>query len=286
MAKRGLKLKVEGQRPNDLCHCGSTDKKLNILKLHELYENGTPLNQLGELVGVHGETIRRWFIKHELPTKNKSNCRIGKLNASYKGIPYITKNGYVEIRKNQKQILEHRAVMEDHLNRPLLKSEIVHHINGIKTDNELKNLKLMNQSTHRTEHILPNDQWSYHYDKCVKCETTNRKHAGHGLCTRCHQMAFVIQKRGYECEYREDGTRIFSEDHIEKLRAARLLCETRKKYKKCHGKGVKGTGKFPRESANRHNKITQKQITESTRDILQFQMIRQMMRKRNLGIKV
>jgi len=63
-------------------------------------------------------------------------------------------------------------------------------------------------------------------------------------------------------------------------------CHSGLKYKKCHGKGTKGTGIFPRESANRHNKPTHEQITESTRDILQFQMMRQMMRKRNPGIKI
>ena len=29
-------------------------------------------------------------------------------------------------------------------------------------------------------------QWSRHYEFCLKCETTERKHAGNGYCARCN----------------------------------------------------------------------------------------------------
>lgn len=38
--------------------------------------------------------------------------------------------------------LEHRVVMEEYLGRPLLPEETVHHLNGDKTNNSLKNLQL------------------------------------------------------------------------------------------------------------------------------------------------
>ena len=55
-------------------------------------------------------------------------------------------------RNKHKYVLEHRVVMENHLERLLSKDEVVHHINGDTKDNRIENLEVMDRIKHAREH--------------------------------------------------------------------------------------------------------------------------------------
>jgi hypothetical protein len=81
----------------------------------------------------------------------------GENHHAWKGGRYIDKDGYIRIAYPNHpfcaangSICEHRLIMEGVLGRYLTDSEVVHHIDGDKQNNDPKNLMLLNS---RSEHM-------------------------------------------------------------------------------------------------------------------------------------
>lgn len=127
-------------------------------------------------------------------------CRSkGPNHPKWKGGRNITTEGYIRIyaadhpyADKNNSVFEHRLVMESHLGRYLEPSEIVHHINGVKTDNRIENLEVMTQSEHARAHHTGTKRprtigWSKLYDVCRRCGTADYRHHGVGYCVRCRK---------------------------------------------------------------------------------------------------
>jgi len=128
--------------------------------------------QISKDLGCPDDTVFWWARKHGLVALNvdKSNAIKAALRKAYpngsggenssawKGGRYRIKTGYVRVyapdhpdaRNNT--VFEHRLVMEKVLGRYLEADEIVHHIDGNKSNNDPANLALTRQGDHISQH--------------------------------------------------------------------------------------------------------------------------------------
>ena len=137
--------------------------KLPLEKVAKLYDEGYTQAEIGEILGCSQKVVWRFMKNHGIKARSSAinlPKKYGEDNPSWKGGKNVH-DGYVRIRTpadslskgdSNGYIREHDYVMEKHIGRRLEKGECVHHINGIKTDNRIENLKLMTNSEHMKLH--------------------------------------------------------------------------------------------------------------------------------------
>ena len=142
--KEGIPTPREGRiDPNSACERNAE----TVLKMSA---EGCSLSEIGRTVGTKKEMVKKFLERNGVvKTYNSGDANSGERHYAWKG-RLIDKDGYVLIhckghpnaRKHAPYIFEHRLVMEEFLGRPLLPTEVVHHLDGKKDRNHIENLQL------------------------------------------------------------------------------------------------------------------------------------------------
>ena len=140
---------------------------LPVDTVKSMYENGNTQTEIAEFFGVSQKVVWRFMKNHNIKARvaAKRDQR-GEKNSSWKGGKRISEQGYVEIylpnhpkAKPNGYVREHMLIAEQMLGRPLKyfginddRTEVVHHINGIKIDNRPENLLVLGVNEHHKLH--------------------------------------------------------------------------------------------------------------------------------------
>ena len=122
---------------------------------------------------AHSDQLRARGLKEKLTPLFQHIRRVGALRATHSG-------GYIEIKAGIAYTyggvdkhgwkLHHRYVMEQHLERRLHREEIVHHVNGDRTDNSIENLELCSPFQPPGQRIKDKLRWARELIACYEIE--------------------------------------------------------------------------------------------------------------------
>ncbi len=135
------------------------DKKMSMAMLAESIGCATGhINWLFDKWGIPKRN-KRQSLKLAL-TEGRAPAKIGENNPNWKGGRFTTPFGYIKVYKPEHprsirgHVFEHILVWEESHGRPLPQGWVVHHINGIKSDNKPQNLYAMPRKNHSTSLLM------------------------------------------------------------------------------------------------------------------------------------
>ena len=168
-------------------YCSRKCKNLNLVG-HIPYNKGKP--------GPRGENAAHW--------RGGRRTHSGYIEIYSPNHPYKTAN---------KTVKEHRLVIEKHLGRFLKPNEKVHHINNIRDDNRIENLKLISNHSEHMKNNHRNILHNYHqslkpfditkFRQCTYCKKVfplsaeyfhrakNLSYGFHYGCKKCRSLRRV-----------------------------------------------------------------------------------------------
>jgi hypothetical protein len=117
------------------------------------------------------------YVPKELEFINRSNVRRGELSANWKGGFRRSRKGYRQIlmpshrrADSSGYVMEHIAVWERETGLEIPENCVIHHLNGVKDDNRIENLSLMERGAHTILHHT-----GTHLSEETKSKISNRR---------------------------------------------------------------------------------------------------------------
>lgn len=117
-------------------------------EIRELAGKGWCLRQLAERYNCSRDLVMKRMKEAGIP-RLPPHSHPGSRNPAWKGGSYLDADGYVLLyapahphATKAGRVREHRLVMEKSIGRYLLPTEIVHHIDGNRSNNNIENLEL------------------------------------------------------------------------------------------------------------------------------------------------